>query len=124
MAERLKPQTPILRSGVQALPAAFLLTLGSFLHFVSFHPGVYIIWVPVTYYLGVTLRWTSIPFWGAAILLRLLHVKETEIRSGRLGLWLLRTFFNLFFLTSFRRDVGLGMGLKARESRGRGGTGR
>ena len=48
--------------------------------------------------LGVTLQWTSIPLSGAksggggmeglAILLGMLHPKETRISSGHLGLWL------------------------------------
>ena len=52
--------------------------------------------------LGVTLRWTSIPLSGAksgmggveglAILLGMLHAKETRISSGHLGLWLVCAF--------------------------------
>ena len=43
--------------------------------------------------LGVTLRWTRNPSrGGVAILLGLLHTTETGIRSGRVGLWLVRTF--------------------------------
>ena len=92
-------QATIKRSGVQALPAAsfWYKKLYSTL---SLFTQVYI-WVPATYYLGVTLRWTSIPSRGAAILLGLLHVKETGISSCRLSLWLLCAFFSLFFFTSF-----------------------
>ena len=40
-------------------------------------------WVLVTYCWGVTMRWTSIPFRGGwiAILLSMLHAKETRISS-------------------------------------------
>ena len=42
---------------------------------------------------GITLQWTSIPSGGGvAILLGMLHVKETRISSGRMGLWLVCTF--------------------------------
>ena len=41
-------------------------------------------WVPATYCWGVTLRWTSIPAsGGVAILLGMLHAKETRISSSR-----------------------------------------
>ena len=56
--------------------------------------------------LGVTLQWTSIPLNGAksgrgggveglAILLGMLHAKETRISSGHLGLWLVCAFTSL-----------------------------
>ena len=46
-------------------------------------------WEPATFCWGVTLQWTSILSGrGVAILLGMLHVKETGITSGRLGLWL------------------------------------
>ena len=41
--------------------------------------------------LGVSLRWTSIPPGDGgevAILLHMIHVKETGISCGRFGLWL------------------------------------
>ena len=38
--------------------------------------------------MGVTLRWTNIPSrGGVAVLLGMLHAKETGISSGRSGLW-------------------------------------
>ena len=41
---------------------------------------------------GYPLRWTSIPSrGGVAILLGILHAKETGISSGRLGVWLVYT---------------------------------
>ena len=114
-------QATIKRSGVQALPAAsfWYKKLYSTL---SLFTQVYI-WVPATYYLGVTLRWTSIPSRGTAILLGLLHVKETGISSCRLSLWLLCAFFGLFFFTSVGWNEGFDRGLEAQESRGQEGYG-
>ena len=48
--------------------------------------------VPVTYCWGVTLRWTSIPGGGVAILLDIFHAKETRMSSSCLGLWFVCTF--------------------------------
>ena len=49
--------------------------------------------VQATYCWEVTLRWTSIPSrGGVAILLGMLHAKETGISSGRFSLWLLCAF--------------------------------
>ena len=56
------------------------------LHFVSVHPSVYMGTGDIL--LEGNLRWTSIRSRGAAILLGLLHVKESGISSGRLSLWL------------------------------------
>ena len=56
-------------------------------------------WVLPTHCWGVTLRWTRIPYRGEeAILLCMLHAKETGISSGCLGLWLVCTFTFLFYL--------------------------
>ena len=50
-------------------------------------------WVPAIYCWGVTLRWTCIPSQGGvAILLGMLHAKETGISSVHLGLLLVCTF--------------------------------
>ena len=58
-------------------------------------------WVPETYCWGVTLWWISIPSRGrVAILLAMLHTKETGISSSRLCLWLVCTF-TLPYLTFF-----------------------
>ena len=97
--KRMFSQATIKRSGVQALPSAFFWHKKLY-STLSLFTQVYI-WVPATYYLGITLRWISIPSRGAAILLGLLHVKETGISSGRLSLWLSCAFFSLFFCTSF-----------------------
>ena len=56
------------------------------LHFVSVHPSVYMGTGDIL--LEGNLRWTSIRSRGAAILLGLLHVKESGISSDRLSLWL------------------------------------
>ena len=92
-------QATIKRSGVQALPSAFFLAQETLLHLVSVHPSVYMGTGDIL--LEGNLRWTSIRSRGAAILLGLLHVKESGISSGRLSLWLLCAFFSLFFCTSF-----------------------
>ena len=52
-------------------------------------------WVPAIYCWGVTLRWTFIPSQGGvAILLGMLHAKETGISSVHLGA---HVHLNLFF---------------------------
>ena len=53
--------------------------------------------VQATYCWEITLRWTSIPSGGGgggrvAILLGMLHAKETGISSGHLSLWLVCAF--------------------------------
>ena len=80
MAERLTPRTPDLETPrVVALDKELYSTLSLFTHVYK--------WVAVTYSLGVTLRWTSIPSrGGVAILLGMLHATKTGISSGRLGL--------------------------------------
>ena len=63
-------------------------------------------WVPATYCWGggrVTLRCTKIlSGGGVAILLVMLHAKETGISSGRLGLWLAHVCLYLFTVTFMR----------------------
>ena len=83
-------------------PSRCFLIQETFLHFVSLHPGVNG-WILATYCWGVTLRWTSILSRGGgeAILLGMLHAKETRISSGRLGLRLECAFaFYLFTIIS------------------------
>ena len=92
MAGWLTPQTPDLEVRNSCLTRRV----------VSFDKGLYSTMslftqmyklVPVTYCWGVTLRWTKHPIQGReAILLDMLHAKETEISFSRLGLWLMCTF--------------------------------
>ena len=120
--KRMFSQATIKRSGVQALPSAFFWHKKLY-STLSLFTQVYI-WVPATYHLGVTPRWTSIPSRGAAILRGLLHVKETGISSGRLSLWLLCAFFSLFSSLRLDEMKGLTGGWKPGKVGGRRGTGR
>ena len=64
---------------------------GTLLHFVSSHRGINGYQL-LTAGGGVTLQWTSIPSRGGAILLGMLHAKETGISSGCLGVCLVCPF--------------------------------
>ena len=77
MAERLTPRTPDLETPrVVSLDKELYSILSLFIQVYK--------WVAVTYCLGVTLRWTSIP--------SRLHATKIGISSGRLGLWLVCSF--------------------------------
>ena len=54
---------------------------------------------------GGTLQWTNIPSrGGVGTLLGMLHVKETGISPGRLGLWLVCAFIFFFYYSKIRQS--------------------
>ena len=94
MAEQLTPRTLDLEVGGSSLARRVVSLDKKLYSTLSLFTQVYK-WIPVTYCWGVTLHWTSIASrggGGVAILLGMLHYKETAISSGRLGLWLVCTF--------------------------------
>ena len=92
VAKRLTPRTPDLEVQGSSLARRIVSLVQELYSALSLFTQVYK-WVLATYCWEITLRWTSIPSrWGVAILLGMLHAKETGISSGRFSLWLLCAF--------------------------------
>ena len=95
VAKRLTPRTPDLEVHDSSLARRIVSLVQELYSALSLFTQVYK-WVLATYCWEITLRWTSIPSrGGVAILLGMLHAKETGISSSRLSLWLVCaiTFF-------------------------------
>ena len=95
VAKRLTPRTPDLEVHGSSLARRIVSLVQELYSALSLFTQVYK-WVLATYCWEITLRWTSIPSrGGVAILLGMLHAKETGISSSRLSLWLVCaiTFF-------------------------------
>ena len=92
MTEQLTPQTLDLEVWESSLAHCFVSLDKELYSSLSLFTQVYK-WVAARNCWGVTLRWTKHPIQGrGAILLGMLHAKETGISYGHLGLWLICAF--------------------------------